>query len=159
MRSILEAVSLKGWTLDRVFRVHEDHGAGQHCDYCGARIVWAFRVLHAPADTGFLESAAPIAVVVGSECVHSFVDDVDGKASIAFLRAKWKQRRRYFWKKLNHTTVIVGPHRTSITWWTALGDTLLDPRSWTYSRKRFRTAEDAKTYATTYVLRHRRGRR
>lgn len=28
MRSILDAVSLKGWTLDRVFRVHEDHGAG-----------------------------------------------------------------------------------------------------------------------------------
>jgi hypothetical protein len=164
MRALLEETSLKGWTLDRVFRVHEDHatGAGAHCDYCGARIVWAFRLLHAPVRAGagdhYLEAAKPIEVIVGSECVNSFIDDVDGKASIAFLRAAWKQRRRYFWKRLKHTTAIVGPHRNTNSWWAAIGDTLLDTGSWEYSRRRFRSADDAKAYVSAYVLRH-RGRR
>jgi hypothetical protein len=140
LEAIAARYTLKGWYLDNVL----DVGVG-HCEYCGARIRYAFKCAHelAPIDTD--------RIYVGRECVKSFVDDVNTKESIDFLKAKWRQKRTYFWKRFMYRDVIVGTRRDG-SWWAAVAPTVTDHTTWTYSERRFKSGHDAKYYVQTYVL-------
>src|SRR5438034_4612431 len=83
---------MKGWMFDDM-----KDGRTQ-CAYCRTHIRWEFHLKH-PNETAEL--------VVGSECVKSFLADGDPEAALKFHKADWTQRRGYFYKRaFDHVFVI-----------------------------------------------------
>jgi len=140
LEEIVSRRTLKGWRLIQI-----RDGVINNCEYCGAHIRYAFECAHdsAPVDADL--------IYVGKECVKSFVDGINAKESIAFLRAKWRQKRTYFWKRFMYRNVIVGTRRDG-SWWTAVAPTLTDRMTWTFIDRRFKSGHDAKHYVQMFVL-------
>ena len=143
-RELISRRSLKGWKLLRVLT-----NARTHCDYCGARIVYAFECSQ---DEPSMRAYLPDDVIyVGSECVRSFIDGFNGKESVAFLKSKWRQRRSYFWKRFRDQVVIVGRNKSG-SWWVATGASVVHSHTWRFSQRRFDSARAAQAYVSSYVI-------
>ena len=155
LQEIIARYTAKGWTLvdiiDNRFPHHEAGEAVSHCWYCGCRIRYAFKCEHnAPPSPSHLPDQTHT-IFVGSECVKSFVDDINGEASVAFLKAKWRQKGRYFWKRFMDRAVIVGTKRDG-SWWAAVARSVTDHKGWTFSQRRFDSRTAAQRYVQTYAL-------
>ena len=141
--AMLERCTLKGWQF-----IDLTIGSAQ-CQYCHAHIVNLFEIRHDEGGQLF----------VGSECVKSFLPHVDGQASIHFLKARWRQHRRVYWKRFQSSCAIVGPYRKSPgEWWCAHGASVTDRSTWHHATGgqkfwlRFRNELLAQRYVMTFLI-------
>jgi hypothetical protein len=149
VQALLERCTCKGWKVKRIIDNHyvlDQMGFQRfaHCHKCGVRIRWAFDCIHPKAPTESL--------YVGCECVRSFVDELNAKESVAFLRRKWRQKNTYFWKRFRDGVVITGT-RDDGSWWAATAPRLTGhQRHWTFSPRHFDSDEAAQDYVQSCVL-------
>jgi hypothetical protein len=120
---------MKGWTLVKV-----DDGSAW-CEYCNTRIRWEYHLRHADVTKQ---------LVVGNECVKSFMDEGDAAAALKFFRQDWAQRRGYFYKPAHERTFIVGKNKWD-KWWVAYAPSVQAHISrWTFSKTKYGTSEAAR---------------
>ena len=137
-------VPMKGWTLVDV----EDYGAiewnSPMCAYCNKWLRWVHVLRHPDVEEELR---------VGGMCVHSFIDKDRAEEALAFYRAKWKQRKRYFHKEAYGQQVVVGQQRDD-QWYVAFTWSVRS-RNWRFTSQRFPTAEAAMNAAVRLVIRKR----
>lgn len=51
-------------------------------------------------------------MIVGRECVNSFVDEGDAQVALKFFQDEWKQRRSYYYKRAHGRVFIIQRAKT-----------------------------------------------
>ena len=101
-------IPTRNWLLTRIA------DGGGNCEYCGASIRWEYH-LHHPDDK-------EQQITVGSECVKSLTAACDPDVARGFIFGHWKQRRRYYYRRVGSRTWIIGPSRDDQNWYIAYSE-------------------------------------
>jgi hypothetical protein len=132
----------------------------EQCEYCETGIVWKYVIRFQGRLPGDKQPVVVVgndriqpAIIVGSECVKSFVDGGDPAAALAFLKGKWRQRRHYFCKRAHGFTFVIGQNATTGKWWKAVADNLRpDATSWRFSNTHHKTFDEAVEATALFVF-------
>ena len=127
---------MKGWTLLYV----SDGDA--HCDYCSTKIRWEYHLQHPDVKAQ---------LIVGNECVKSFINAGDADAALKFFKHEWTQRRGYYYKRAHDRTFVIGQDKGK-RWWVAFAPGVRSPREyWTFSKRKYATSDAAQRYVLQLV--------
>jgi hypothetical protein len=97
-----------------------------------------------------LGSSAPL--VVGYECLKSFLGTAHARAATQFFRAKWRQRRTYFYKQWHgqqqRGVLLTGTNRRGM-WWVAVAPRVCE--EWAFFDQTFLSRDDVEKFCLEYV--------
>ncbi len=149
-QKIVEQYGMKNWKLKTIARpgISADEiplvSAGQRCEYCNANLKYVHVLVHSdnPSANNWL--------FVGSECLRSFVDVADPQEAVKFLKAAWRQKNKFFWKRFRDENLCIGQTKNG-SWWVARTPSVKSIEGWDRSKVYYPSAEAAKEGCLRYV--------